>query len=318
VTISFQGFSIENNLLEAEADRTILNNLSGAPIGDDLSLLFNNNRNVSSLTITPNNIVNDTIIISDAQAIFSNKTAIQVGNETYYIKNSNGQNSFKLATLADLSDTVSNPPQGIYIRSDAVTFDNITNFSIIRRNTDVNRVDTDTQLDSSTSARRIFLQGATVRQSFESLERNLDSYNFKKSKSLKINSNFFSEKRIESSGVNVITDIDNINSEGLTDQSPGLFIYNVATNSGIRAFSSSDNPWSFDSELDPSNLIVDTSAISIKELVFNTTELTLNSKSQLPTLIEAVSPQSIQSNFTHTIPVTINNETYFLCLNLES
>ena len=321
MTVAFQGFSIENNLLEAESDRTILNNLSGSPVGDDLSLLFNNNRNTSTLTITGSNIIDDTIIIPNAQAVFSNKTVVTVdtgdstvNNTIYYVKNSNGQDSFKLSTSPDLSIPVANPPTGVYTRSDAVTFANINNFSVIRRNPDVNRVDTDTQLGDLRSSREIFLGSLTIRQSLESLERKLDLYNFKKSKSLKINSDFFSSNRIESTGVNIITDLGDINSGGLTDQSPGLFIYNAATNSGIRAFSGSDNPWS----INLTNLIVDTSSISIKALIFNVSNLELVSKILPTTLVESVSSQSVSSNFTHTVPVTINGETYYLCLKLES
>jgi len=317
MAIAFQGFAIKNNLGEAESDRAILNNLGGSPIGDDIGLLFNNNRNTSSLTIAADNISDNLLTIPDAQVVFSNKTPITVGSSTFYIKNSNGQDSFRLSSSPDLSDTVANPPEGEYVRSDAVTFDNISNYSVVRRSSDVNRTDADTQLGFVTSSSRsVFLGNSTVKQVIESLEKNIDFYNFRKSKSLNIERDFLGSKRLETSGVNIITDVDNVNNVGLTNSSPGLFIYNAETNSGVRAFSSSDNPWTYDAITDPDNLIVKTSAVTIGELKFSSTDIELLSKST--PLVETVASQTVISNFTHKIPITVNNELYFLCLKIES
>jgi hypothetical protein len=318
MAIAFQGFAIKNNLGEAESDRAILNNLGGSPIGDDIALLYNNNRNLSSVTVTADNISGELITIPDAQAIYSNRTPIKVGSLTYYIKGSNGQDSFKLSSSPDLSDTVIDPPEGDYVRSDAVTFDNIRNYSIVRRSSDVNRTDSDTQLGFVTSSSRaVFLGNSTVRQTFESLEKNIDFYNFRKSKSLNINSNFLGSKRLETSGVNIITDVDNVNSASLTNSSPGLFIYNAETNSGIRAFSSSDNPWRYDPIGDPNNLIVQTSSVNIGELKFNSNNIELISKNLSEPIVETVTSQTVISNFTHKVPISVNGETYFLCLKIE-
>lgn len=318
MSIAFQGFAINNNLSEAESDRAILNNLSGPPIGDDISLLYNNDRNESTLQIEAVNIVGDRIVIPGAQSVFANKTLITVDNQIFYVKESNGQDSFRLSSTQDLTTTVSDPPEGLYVRSDRITFNNMNNFSVVRRSSDINRVDTDTQLGALRTSRASFLGSQTIKQALDSLESNLDSYNFKKSKTIRINESFLSSRRIESNGVVIITDSDNVNATGLTNETPGLFIYNAATNSGIRAFSSSDNPWEFRPATDPNNLIVSTSAFSVKELNFNLSNITLTTKGLPNAIVESVTAQVIEPNFTHKVPITVNNETYFLCLRLES
>lgn len=316
MAIAFQGFAIKNNLGEAEADRTILNNLGGSPIGDDIALLFNNNRNTSSVTIEQSFISGENITIPDAQVIFSNKTPVKVGALTFYIKNSNGQDSFKLSSSPDLADTVLNPPVGEYVRSDAVTFENMTNYSVTRRSSDINRTESVTQLGFVTSSSRsIFLGAATVKETFESLERNIDFYSFRESKSLNIRQDFLGSRRFEAGGVNIITDVDNVNNVGLSDSSPGLFIYNAETNSGIRAFSRGDNPWKYEPLVDPDNLIVLTSLVSIGELKFNSADINLTSKTS--PLVNAETPTLIPQNFTHKVPINVKGELYFLCVKLE-
>jgi len=319
MTIAFQGFSIKNNLSEAQADRAILNNLGGSPIGDDIGLLYNNNRNTSSISVASENIFGNTIVISNAQAIFANKTPLTIGSLTYYVKNSNGQDSFRLSTSPDLSNTVSNPPIGEYTRSDKITVNNIRNYSIVRRSPDVNRTESDSELGFvSTSSRAVFLGGRTVKDILESIEQNVNFYNFRKSKSINIKSDFFGTKQLEASGVNIIVDVDNINDNGLTATSPGLFIYNPATEVATRAFSGADNPWRFDPQVDPNNLVVLTSAFTVGSLKFNLSDVTLISKDISNPIVQTVPVQQVAPNFTHKLPVTINDETYFLCLKLEN
>jgi len=317
MTLAFQGFTVDNNLNESVNDREILNNLGGSPIGDDISLLFNNKRNVSTLNVTESNIINDTIVIPQSFSVFSNQTKITVNNLVYYVKNSNGEDSFKLSTVPDLSDTVSLPPAGMYVRSDEITFENITNYSQSRRSSDISRIDSVTQLGgiNAQTTRSVILGDRTVKDIIETVESNLDFYKLKKSKSLAINSNFLGSKALPISGIGFINDIDNINENSLTEQSPGLFIYNAETNSVKRAFSSADNPWN---DSDPNNLVAATSSISIGVLNFSDA-IVITSKNINQPMVQSVPAQSILPlNFTHKLPIILNNETYFLCLKLET
>ena len=314
MAIAFQGFAIEENLSEAKNDRAILNNLGGAPLGDDISLLFNNTRNTSSIVVTELNIQGSTIKIPDSLAVFSNKNKVTVGTSTYYVRNSNGVDEFSLSTLSTLDDLVFEPPAGTYIRSDEITFENITNFSIVRRNPDVNRVDADTELGFlNTSSSNALLSSEDAKTILESTEANVDFYKYRLGASLKSDQNFLGNRVLTSTGSVIIKDPNNINSGGLSNSGPGLFIYNPDTGSGIRAFSSNSNPWT---EVGV-NLEADTTKVTIKNLNVDFDQITLLSKGSA-VLAEDVTSSPINStNFTHKLPVKINGEIYYLCLKLE-
>lgn len=313
MAIAFQGFAIKENLSESENDRAVLNNIGGSPIGDDITLLFNNNRNTSELVITEADRQGFEIVIETSLAVFANKTKVQVNGLTYYVKNSNGINRFFLSADSDLISDVL-PPIGTYVRSDEITFSNIENFSRTRRNPDVNRVDVDTQLgflnNSSTST---LLSSNTVKQQLESTERNIDFYNFRSNSSVKINKNFLSFRIAEIGGAVIIKDIDGLNDSGLTNTSPGLFIYNAETNSGIRAFSSADNPWSAVG----SDLEVESNSITVKNLNFLSSSIIINSKNSAVLAEDITSANIDNTSFTHKVPITVNGEVFFLCLKLE-
>jgi hypothetical protein len=313
MAIAYQGFAIEENLSEAVNDRAILNNLGGSPIGDDISLLFNNTRNFSQLVVTVDNVQNGRIIFNGAAAVFSNKNEVQVNSETYYIKDSNGIDRFALSTNENLSDTVAQPPVGTYTRSDEITADNVLNFSRIKRSTNVNAVEGDTGGSQTGVNLSNDFTSQPIKTQIETIESNVDRFNFKSSQSIAINKDFLSSRTLESTGATIIRDLDGANNVGLSNTSPGLFIYNPNTGSGIRAFSSSDNPWS----LSGSDLIVSTSDINIKTLNFKTTNIVLNSKNSA-VLAADVSSTAVSTAFTHKVPVTVNGETYFLCLTLEN
>lgn len=315
MAIAFQGFSIKGNLSEAENDRDILNNLGISPIGDDISLLFNNQRNISSITVLSSQIQGNKIVIPDSLAVFSNKTKLTLGNTTYFVKDSNGIDTFSLSSNQLLSNTISSPLPGTYIRSDEVTLENISNFSIVRRNPDLNRVDTDTQLgflnNSSSSS---LLSSSNAKQLLESIEANLDFYKFRLQSGLSINKNFLTSRIFRSSGALVIKDLDGINNSSITNSSPGLFIYNPDTGTGIRAFSSSDNPWTAIGD----TLEADASKITVKNLNFISNQISVVSKPN-SFISQDITNTAIDSvNFTHKVPIKVNGEIYFLCMKLES
>lgn len=317
MALSTQGFTIRNNLSEAFFDRTIFNNLAGSPQGSDITLLFNNKRNTSSLTVTSQNITGNNVAFTNTNAVFSNRTAIKVNTSTYYVKNSNGIDTFQLSSLPDLSNTVA-PPTGTYIRSDEITLSNISNLSAKRR----------PALGNSDSNLSDFNIGNTIYYLFErsqkalllDTEANLGFYKFRSSKSLNKKANFLGEKPLTLNGLLIIKDPDGVNQlpSGLTNTSPGLFIYNSDTNSGIRAFSSSSNPWEDPS---PSTGYLETTALQFtagKLTISNPAGLVIQPKGSV-TLSTSTTTTSIStSTFTHKLPVTINGELYYLCLRREN
>ena len=310
-----QGFALRENLSEATNDRAILNNLAGPPLADDINLLFNNTRNTSSLVVDESNIQGNEVVFENAFAVFSNKTKLTVNDSVFYVKNSNGIDRFSLSTQPDLSDDVTTLPIGTYVRSDEVTSENIQNFSRLRRNPDRDRVDEVTQLgalrNDSTSA---LLGSSDVKSQLESSEFRVDVYSFRRDSSIKINENFLGSRLIEVNGSIIIKDPDNLNNVGLSDENPGLFIFNPDTGSGVRAFSSAENPW----EEEGNDLVVSTELINIRNLNFRFNTITLNSKGSA-VLSETVPAALVDANnFTHTVPILVNGELYNLCLKLEN
>lgn len=322
---AFQGFAFKNNLLEATADRQIFTNLGGSPLGDDITLLFNNKRNISSLTVNVSNIaINGYIRFteSETRAVFSNNTKIRLGNTIYYVRDSDGVSEFRLSTTEDLM-TPALPFVGVYVRSDEVTLEHISNFSTIRRSTDVNAVQTET-LTGFLNQSASILGNTSSTELLLSTENNLDFYKFKKAKAIVRNTNFLSNRLVKINGVVTISDIDNLNISGLTNQKPGLFIYNPSTSSGIRAFSSNDNPW-LESQVAPF-LETTTNQITIGVLRNATwnTGVTYDPRSfsislKNSTMFETVVETAIvaKSNFTHKTEMLINGETYSLCLAVD-
>lgn len=328
-TVAYQGFAIKNNLLEATSDRQIFNNLGGSPLGDDITLFFNNKRNITNLYVDSGNIFGDTIIYDNTTAInpavYSNKTKLTFNGQTLYVKESNGLNKFKLSTSEDLSTTVSLPLVGFYTRSDEITLENISNFSATRRSTDVNEVQTETLTGYLNQSQGI-LGSNTPIDLLLSLEGNLDFYKFRRNGAIIKKDSFLSTEKTTIKGYVKIQDVDNVNSFGLTNTSPGLFIYNPITQSGVRAFSSNENPWD---DLTAGYLTAETNKIEIGTLRssnyssatgYSARDLVLISKGAT-FMTSFVSTTIITSgagkNFTHKTPITVNGETYYLCLQQQ-
>ena len=304
----FQGFTIANNLSESKLDEDIISNLAGTPVGNDIKLFFNNTKNVSTLVVTSAEITGSTITFNDQNllSVFSNKTKISVLSSIYYVKNSNGLTTFQLSTNPNLSDTVVSPPTGLYVRSDEVTRENLSNYSAVRRAVTNGTSD-------STQSVSVLLNDLTPKGLLEQIETNIDAYRFRVSKTLSKTVNFLSSKSINSTGVVIIKDPDNVNSGGFNDSSPGLFIYDKISNSAIRAFSSNQNPWegltsyiqTVSSDITIGRLIVDNTTGGI---LFELKDSSI--KSTVPSAV-------VLTTFTHKLPITINGELYNICLRLN-
>ena len=311
---TFQGFALAKNLAESTLDEDVISNLAGSPVGNDIKLFFNNTKNTSTLTVTSAEISGSTILFNNPNlfSVFSNKTKISVFTNIYYVKNSNGLDTFQLSTKADLSDTVSSPPIGIYVRSDEVTQDNLSNYSAVRREA--------AGLSTQTGSNQFFSSNVSVLLSANTpktllglIDVDLDAYRFRVSKTLSKLSNFLGAKTLRSTGVTIIKDPDDVNSGGFNSGSPGLFIYDKVSNSTIRAFSSNQNPW----EGITSYLQTTSSDITIGKLILDNTTGGILFELKDPTIKSTVTAAPAGTGFTHKLPITVNGELYYACLRLN-
>lgn len=316
MALSLQGFAIAKNLSESILDEQVLSILAGAPIGTDIQLLFNNTKNTSTMTVLSTDISGSTIIFPDAYAVFTNGTPLTINNTAYYVKNSNGLTQFQLSTLADLSTTVASPPVGVYTRSDEVTQDNLSNYSSVRREAGPTYTSNDNSItgpgDNAGYTVNIYSQAPQA--VLAAIDTNTDAYNFKVLNSLNKISDFTGAKSLVSTGSVIIKDPDNINNTlGFSNTSPGLFIYDKQSSSVIRAFSSNQNPW----EAVTNYLQTTSNDITVGKLVLVNTSTGVNIQLKNSTMKTTVTVANVKSTFTHKLPVTVNGETYFLCLKLE-
>lgn len=326
-----QGFDIVLNLSESdlpESDRNIINNLGGGNIAADLLTFYNNMRNYSELVVSSGDISGNTIIKSDAQSVFTTGTKITVGGATYYVKDSNGKTSFKLSTLADLSTTESSPPVGSYRRSDAVTLENIANLAVDRPRTvqdfagsklyknlsdltDEELYKLNTSLIAMINAVRGTNFPTEISDYISRIDAAFDQYEQSANKVIVRDGGFVGVSPVQFNGVVKVVDTANLNGSSLTASSnPGVFIVNPKTGVYARAFSSNENVWEKDGS---SNLMVDATSLIIGDLSFTGTNgINLLSKGS-SVLVENVTP-SANLTFTHYVDITVNGESYSLCL----
>lgn len=311
---ALQGYVTNRNLEETQTGLTAINNLGTAPIGADISLFKNNLRNTSSITVVNSNIdsTTNTIRFTDRDVVFGTGTKVVLNNDqTLYIKNSNGKDSFQLSLLANLQTTVtlSNNYSGTYVRSDAITFENITNYSKKRR---------ESVEITSDVAPNVGPFTADVQQQIVAFQRNIDLYNSVKANAYLTNNDIITDIDFQNEGQTTIYDPDNVNLSGISlDSGPGLFIYNFVTDSKVRAFSDFKNVWKSnltDTYLETSAKKITVGSLSLKK------DDAINIDQRAGTtpniVIQGVSPVNVTtSNFTHATKVFINGEEYFLCLS---
>jgi hypothetical protein len=326
----FQGFNIVLNLSESDqpdSDRNIINNLGGGTIADDLLTLYNNLRNFSVITVESTDISGSQITKEDAQFVYTNGTKVTVGSTVYYVKDSDGKTHFKLSTLPNLSTTVASPPTGDYIRSDAIALENFDNLVVQRPRTieDFSRsrlydnysslsndelYQLSTSLVAMVAAADVGDFPSRTSGYLTSVNTLVDNYELVSDKAIVRNEDFFISTPITLNGSLEVVDTANTNATILPPSSnPGLFILNPKTGAFARAFSSSENVW----EQVGSDLVVDSPNIIMGDLSFTGPNgINLISKDSA-ILVEPVVP-SANLAFTHTVDVSINGETYSLCL----
>jgi len=299
-----QGFRKDLNLEETTNDTVAINNLAGAGIANDLRIIQNNLRNISTLscdTVTngffsfPNNqfVFTDDDIVGVSTNVTIGATTLTFGTE-YFICNSNGETQFKLSTTPSTVGINTIIPSNVSVtgitinfeRKDAVIQDNTLNyiqpeiqdtenFSYLENNRSIN--DTFNSTSSINETAKFFING---------------KYRVDEDRNTNKNLNYEGTISI-SDPVNL-----NVNSTGLSNaKSPGVYIGET------RAFSSDNNPWS---EV-ASALFTNATEASIAELNF-ADNITIEG-------ITATSATSVlATTFTHKLPVVINGETYYLLL----
>ena len=297
-----QGFIKDLNLVETTNDTVAINNLAGAGIANDLRIIQNNLRNISTIscdTVTdgffsfPNNefVFTDDDIVGVGTNVTVGATTLTFGTE-YFICNSNGETQFKLSATPSTVGIATIIPSNvsatgieiIFIRKDAVTQDNIVNY-----------IQPQYQ-DENFS----YLSGTTINNSLRNVSSQNETARFFISKKYREDEDRTTSNNLNYEGIISISDPVNlnINSAGLSNvKSPGIYIGET------RAFSSDNNPWSEDS----SALLTNSTEVLIGELNF-ANNITIEG-------ITATSATSVlATTFTHKLPVVINGETYYLLL----
>ena len=295
-----QGFRRDLNLEETTNEVLALSNLGGPNLPNDLRIIQNNLRNISTVGYVT--FSNGFFSFPDNEFVFTNddivgvSTSVSVGSTTlvpgteYFVCNSNGETQFKLSsttsssgvstiTVTDVSPSVFN-----FIRNDSVILDNL-----------VNLIEPE-KLDEEFS----FLSG-NVNDTFITIQDSNETAEFFITKKYKTNEDITTTDELKFEGSIQIEDPAalNANLSGLSDDnSPGVFIGTT------RAFSSDNNPWTQVGTA----LSTSSSEVSLAELLFYD-GLNISGISTISDTVVAATA------FTHKIPIIVNNETYYLLLD---
>lgn len=295
-----QGFRKDLNLEETTNETVAIDNLAGAGIAEDLAVIRNNLRNISTLFCGV--VSNGFFLFPDNEFVFTNddnvgvSTNVTIGvttltsNTEYFICNSDGETQFKLSTTPStvgINTIIISDVTGIavtFIRKNPVIQDNIVNF-----------IQPQVQ-DQNFS----YIGGNNINDTFRSISNRNETAKFLISRKYRIDEDRTTSKDLNYEGTVSISDPVNlnVNSAGLSNaKSPGVYIGDT------RAFSSDNNPWT---EI-ASALLTNSTEVSISELNF-ANNITIEG-------ITATSATSVlATTFTHKLPVIINGETFYLLL----
>lgn len=325
----FLGFDRNKNLTESDSpdsDISIVNNLGGGSITDDLLRFYNNKRNSSSLTVNASNISSNTVIFSGREFVYTNGTQLTINNSIYYVRDSDGISSFKLSSNNTLSGIVA-PPVGVYYRSDEITLDNIKALAYERRRTIEDLAESriaDNGSDFSDSNKLFsslinFIDSiytgypSTSGEYFTEIDNSMDLFNLKRSTSIVKDKDFSTSYPLSFSGAIRVIDTAGLNNTTLSANSnPGLFIVNPQSGIYTRAFSSNENLWSENN----ANLVVASASITVGSLDFTGAQgFSLLTKANANLVINTALTANL--DFTHSVDIAIDGETYSLCLTYE-
>lgn len=310
------GFAKSNNLIENELDRlaiqNLLPNLQG--IADDVALLVNNIRNESSLEIKNTEIAGSIITIVNTidefktrSNVFTNKDLVDVYHlgvkqnvDKLTVIDSNAVDRFSLSTdgVTPMDLTTLKDLGGVLtvIRNDAVFLDNFTYVGI----SDIDYVDVNTIVLGN------IFTFETVQEPAETLSTLLSDIDFTiRSREIKYRTDgsLTLEQELVAEGSFIAS--GDVSSAGDT---PGLYITDATSPVdnivAVRAFSNDNNPWTQNG----GDLETEASAVTIGNLVFN-------QKIEINGLNVSTEFGAISDVFTHKLPIKIDGQTYFICLN---
>ncbi len=311
MAIENQGYVANSNLKETTNESLALANLAGITIPNDLKIIQNNLRNIS--TIGYSSFFDGFFQFSDLEFIFTNDDKIKVSknvsigsttlyeNNNYFICNSNGKDKFKISTTSSFVGFTTFNVTSIdeddfnFIRTNSVSLDNISN---LVDSSEINGFIND--LTSNVENNRFLEEFDSLSDAIETTQNIVETANFQISQKYTKNGNINTNNILLYEGVLKIVDPLSFNSitDNLTDaKSPGLFI------GDIRAFSSDNNPWS---EINAA-LETSSTSISVNELFFyDQVQITgINTTSGITT-----NPNT----FTHKLPIKVDGEIYYLLL----
>ena len=310
-----QGFRKDLNLEEVVNDTVAINNLAGAGIANDLRIIQNNLRNISTLSC--NTVTNGFFSFPNNEFVFTNDDVVKVNptvviggitltdNTEYFICNSNGETQFKLSSKPSTLGINTIIPSNVsatgitinFLRKDEVNQGNVINF--IKPEIQDGGGRGGGGVDSGGGSNFDYL-GGSVNNTFDSVSSTNETSKFFIGQKYRKDEDRTTNKNLNYEGTISISDPVslNVNSTGLSNsKSPGVYIGET------RAFSSDNNPWSEVS----SALLTDSTEVSVAELNFanNITieGITVNTATSV-----------LATTFTHKLPVIINGETYYLLL----
>ena len=311
-----QGFRKDLNLEEVDIENVAINNLAGAGIDDDLKIIRNNLRNISTLSC--NTVTNGFFSFPNNEFVFTNDDVVKVNptvvvggitlteNIEYFICNSNGETQFKISSNPSTLGINTIIPSNVsatgitinFLRKDEVTQSNIINF--IKPEIQDSDIGGGGGAGAGEANFDYLINGGGVNNTFDTVTSTNETSKFFIGQKYRKNEDRTTNKNLNYEGTISISDPVrlNQNSNGLSNsKSPGVYIGET------RAFSSDNNPWSAVS----SALLTDSTEVSVAELNF-ANNIT----------IEGITPTSATSigatTVTHKLPVIINGETYYLLL----
>jgi hypothetical protein len=312
---AFQGFDRRLNLAESLSDRAILNNLGTEPIADDIVKFLNNLRNKSFLEVQSSNITGSVIsFVGEREFVFTNGTELRIDNVVRYVGNSNGINQFSIYSDINLTQLIANPPTGLYVRSDAVLFDDVLKLvpfrDVVVEDIAISVFSAENSNDQGfyNSIINVYsdIRGVSDLASYMSrIEGGIDFFNFRKSTTIGNISDFESDNKVLLSGNLIVLDPAGVNDNTISSES-GIFILDITTGNATRIFSSNDNVWNDDG----TNLVGDTREIVIGNLVLDEGTRLLRKAGSPPITTET----QVITTFTHFNTIIVNGEEYQLCL----
>ena len=319
------GYEVARNLNESDNDREALNNLGGGDIASDIELFVNNIRNTSDLVWefdTESSSIesgNKFVFQLSEDFIFSNEDQVKVsGSElgnlntdtTYHIVGYDLRAGVRNNQLAfSLSNTKNGSPITLgsitsditFIRSNPVSVENIANVGSPRI------LDLDEGLTGDGFRYNI---GDSFNDAFDSVESNIDNFNFLRGFKYASNASTITDVDIRSVGSVVVSDPALFNDSETNlgeDKSPGVYISNpfsdVLDIEKTRAFSSDANPWTEGT----GELTTQSAQVNIGDLLFEDAIVFAE--------IDDLNTESGNANtFTHKVPVLIDGVEYFVLL----